>query len=173
LLFLPRHGSAHDIPPHRVNYRADVVALREQGATAVLAVNAVGSLAADAEPGMLVAIDPEKPEGSLLPSRGAYSRTVAGIVAGAGGVEPGMLMGQVGVAAVDGEHPVALTGRVYAKADISNGPIRPGDLLTTSDRAGHAMKATDWERSQGAVIGKALGSLDDETGLVLVLVGLQ
>jgi len=128
---------------------------------------------APVEPGMVVAIDPEHPEGSLVPSRGAYSRTVAGVVAGAGGIAPGMLMAQQGVAGADGEHPVALTGRVYAKADTSNGPIRPGDLLTTSDRTGYAMKATDWQRSQGAVVGKALGSLDEETGLVLVLVGLQ
>lgn len=125
------------------------------------------------EPGTVVTIDPDDPSGALIPSDGAYSRRVAGIVAGAGGIEPGMLMGQQGQPAVDGAHPVALTGRVYAKADTSNGPIRPGDLLTTSARAGHAMKATDWERSQGAVIGKSLGSLDEESGLVLVLVGLQ
>jgi hypothetical protein len=128
---------------------------------------------APVQPGMVVAIDPENPEGGLVPSRGAYSRTVAGVVAGAGGIAPGLLMAQQGVAGADGEHPVALTGRVYARVDTSNGPIRPGDLLTTSDRTGYAMKATDWQRSQGAVVGKALGSLDEETGLVLVLVGLQ
>jgi 5'-deoxy-5'-methylthioadenosine phosphorylase len=57
LLFLPRHGPVHDIPPHRVNYRANLVALQGQGAQAVLAVNAVGSMAPDAEPGMLVVPD--------------------------------------------------------------------------------------------------------------------
>jgi hypothetical protein len=128
---------------------------------------------APVEPGMVVAIDPANPEGGLVPSQGAYARTVAGIVAGAGGIEPGMLLYQENVAGADGDHPVALTGRVFARADTSNGPIRPGDLLTTSERTGYAMKASDWQRSQGAVIGKSLGSLDEETGLVLVLVGLQ
>jgi hypothetical protein len=124
------------------------------------------------EPGTIVAIDPVDP-GKLVVSEGAYNRTVAGVVAGAGGIQPGMLLRQEGVAEADGEHPVALTGRVYAKADTTNGPIRPGDLLTTSDRPGHAMKASDWQRSQGAVLGKAMSNLDQDTGLVLVLVGLQ
>jgi 5'-deoxy-5'-methylthioadenosine phosphorylase len=57
LFFLPRHGPRHDIPPHRVNYRANLLALQQQGVQAVLAVNAVGSLAADAEPGCLVVPD--------------------------------------------------------------------------------------------------------------------
>jgi hypothetical protein len=84
-----------------------------------------------------------------------------------------MLMHQEGVGETQGAHPVALTGRVYARADTSNGPIRPGDLLTTSARPGHAMKATDRERSPGSVVGKALSPLDETTGLVLVLVNLQ
>jgi len=68
---------------------------------------------------------------------------------------------------------VALTGRVYVWADASAGPIRPGDLLTTSDTAGLVMKVTDYERAQGAIIGKAMSSLDEGQGLILVLVGLQ
>lgn len=44
LLFLARHGDPHRIPPHRVNYRANLWALREAGATRVLAVNAVGGI---------------------------------------------------------------------------------------------------------------------------------
>jgi hypothetical protein len=98
---------------------------------------------------------------------------VAGVVAGAGGIEPGLLLAQRGTALVDGEHPVALSGRVYAKADTSGGPIRPGDLLTTSERPGHAMRAADRERAGGAVLGKAMTALDEGTGLVLVLVNLQ
>ena len=83
-----------------------------------------------------------------------------------------MLMGQAGTVA-DGSHPVALTGRVYCLADASNGPIEPGDLLTTSATPGHAMKVTDYSRAQGAVIGKSMESLQSGTGLVLVLVSLQ
>jgi len=53
------------------------------------------------------------------------------------------------------------------------GGIKPGDLLTTSDVPGHAMKATDFVRWQGAVIGKAMSALESGEGLVLVLVNLQ
>ena len=81
-------------------------------------------------------------------------------------------MHQEGVAETQGQHSVALTGRVYAKADTSNGPIRPGDLLTTSDRPGHAMRA-DPTQANGAILGKAMTSLDEQSGEVLVLIGLQ
>lgn len=122
-------------------------------------------------PGMVVCIDPSKP-GALAVSREPYDRKVAGILSGAGGVEPGMMMAQDGSPA-DGEHPVALTGRVYCLADASQDPIEPGDLLTTSSTAGHAMKVRDHARAQGAVIGKAMTSLETGRGLVLVLVNLQ
>jgi 5'-deoxy-5'-methylthioadenosine phosphorylase len=52
-LFLARHGHGHTIPPHRVNYRANLWALRDRGATAVLAVASVGCIAG-AAPGDLV-----------------------------------------------------------------------------------------------------------------------
>ncbi len=123
------------------------------------------------EPGLLVSIDPQR-AGELIVSSRAYDRTVAGVVSGAGGVRTGMLMGQSGSRA-DGAHPVALTGRVYCWADASNGAIEPGDLLTTSEVLGHAMKATEPSRSQGAIIGKAMTALSEGRGLVLVLVNLQ
>ena len=44
VLFLARHGHPHRIPPHQVNYRANLWALREAGARAVIAVNAVGGI---------------------------------------------------------------------------------------------------------------------------------
>jgi len=123
------------------------------------------------EPGMVVSIDPQRP-GKLVVSNKAYDRTVAGIVSGAGGIKPGMLMGQ-SASVGDGEHPVALTGRVYCWADASNDPIEPGDLLTTSDVPGHAMKVTDYAKAHGAILGKAMSSLESGKGLVLVLVSLQ
>lgn len=55
--FLPRHGVGHTVPPHLVNYRANIWALRELGVTQVLATNAVGSLRTDWRPGQLVAVD--------------------------------------------------------------------------------------------------------------------
>jgi hypothetical protein len=122
-------------------------------------------------PGMVVSIDPEHP-GHLMVSARAYDRRVAGIISGANGVKPGMLMGQKG-SEIDGANPVALTGRVYCWADTSQGEIEPGDLLTTSDTPGHAMKVADYRRAQGAILGKAMSSLASGKGLVLVLVSLQ
>jgi hypothetical protein len=78
---------------------------------------------------------------------------------------------QAGV--VDGDHVVAIAGRVYVKADATTAPITPGDLLTSSARAGHVMKAVDRDRAYGAVVGKAMSALNDGTGLVLVLVNLH
>jgi hypothetical protein len=83
-----------------------------------------------------------------------------------------MIMGQKGTGA-DGPQPVALSGRVWTRATDSNGAIAPGDLLTTSDRPGRAMKATDMAAAQGAILGKAMTALTEGTGLVLVLVTLQ
>lgn len=125
-----------------------------------------------AEPGMVVSIDPAR-AGELVIASRAYDRTVAGIISGAGGLNTGMMMGQQGTVA-HGEHPVALTGRVYCYVDGSYGAIQPGDLLTTSDTPGHAMKVTDHTAAQGAIIGKAMTALGaGEKGLVLVLVSLQ
>lgn len=123
------------------------------------------------EPGMVVSIDVDDP-GKLVVSDVTYDRTVAGVISGAGGVDTGMLMGHDGTLA-DGEYPVALTGRVYVWADASYGVIQPGDLLTTSNTPGHAMKVTDHEAAQGAILGKAMTSLDAGQGLILVLVTLQ
>ncbi len=123
------------------------------------------------EPGDVVVIDADQP-GHLLVSTKRYDRTVAGIISGAGGVKTGMLMGQVGTKA-DGKQSVALTGRVFVKADASKGAIRPGDLLTTSDLPGHAMKVSDHGLAQGAILGKAMTALNEGTGMVLVLVTLQ
>ncbi len=123
------------------------------------------------EPGMVVCIDSEHP-GELVVSSRAYDRTVAGVLSGAGGIQTGMLMGQTGTEA-DGKYPVALTGRVYVKADASCGNIRPGDLLTTAETPGHVMKVADYTKAQGATIGKAMSPLSEGQGLVLVLVALQ
>ncbi|MSP24166.1 MAG: S-methyl-5'-thioadenosine phosphorylase [Myxococcales bacterium] len=57
LLFLPRHGRGHRIPPHAINYRANICALKKLGASAVLSVSATGSLKESIAPGDLVVID--------------------------------------------------------------------------------------------------------------------
>jgi len=57
ILFLPRHGSPHRFPPHKVNYRANVWALKKAGADHVLGVFAVGGMGGDFSPGALAAPD--------------------------------------------------------------------------------------------------------------------
>ncbi len=122
--------------------------------------------------GMLVSIDEAHP-GSLIVSTDAYDNKVAGVISGAGGVKPGMMMGQKGTSA-NGAQPIAITGRVYVKADARGEAIRPGDLLTTSSLPGYAMKAADRKKRDGAVIGKAMTPLaKGATGEVLVLLGIQ
>ena len=54
VIFLARHGHGHTIPPHRVNYRANLWALKERGASAILAVASVGGIAPAYRPGDLV-----------------------------------------------------------------------------------------------------------------------
>jgi 5'-methylthioinosine phosphorylase len=57
VVFLPRHGSGRTIPPHVVNYRANVWALKQTGATDVIAVNAVGAIKPGLDDGSLIVPD--------------------------------------------------------------------------------------------------------------------
>jgi len=123
------------------------------------------------EPGMVVSIGGDA-LGELEISHRAYDHRVAGVISGAGDVQPGMLMGQSGTAA-DGQYPVALTGRVYVWVDADYAPVKAGDLLTTSDTPGHARTVLDHQKARGSVLGKAMSGLESGRGLVLTLVTLQ
>jgi 5'-methylthioadenosine phosphorylase len=57
VVFLARHGYGHTLPPHEVNYRANIWALKSVGVVRVLAVNAVGGVAANLGPGMMAVPD--------------------------------------------------------------------------------------------------------------------
>jgi 5'-methylthioadenosine phosphorylase len=57
LLFLPRHGRGHRVPPHQINYRANICALKMAGATHMLSISAVGSMREEIAPGHLVVVD--------------------------------------------------------------------------------------------------------------------
>lgn len=57
VVFLARHGEAHRLPPHLVNYRANIAALQAAGVTSVFAVTAVGGIGLDSGPGRLVLPD--------------------------------------------------------------------------------------------------------------------
>src|SRR5262249_61527016 len=111
--------------------------------------------------------------GQMRVASEAYDPTVAGIISGANGVNPGITLRHKGTVA-DGELPVASIGRVWCWCDAdANGAIQAGDLLTSSDTPGHAMKATDFAHANGAVIGKAMSRLKSGKGLVLVVVSVK
>ncbi|MFO0569827.1 MAG: S-methyl-5'-thioadenosine phosphorylase [Polyangiaceae bacterium] len=57
LLFVPRHGRGHRVPPHKINYRANIAALKLLGATHVLSLSAVGSMKEAIVPGHVVVVD--------------------------------------------------------------------------------------------------------------------
>lgn len=119
------------------------------------------------------------PEARILARSSSYEIDVsptsyAGVLSGANGIEPGLVLRAQHEAAVEGTHNLALSGRVYVRATAANGRIAPGDLLTASATAGYAMKATDdAQRTRGAVIGKAMSSLPSGRGFVLLLVQPQ
>ena len=122
------------------------------------------------EPGDVLAIDTEGPEGRIRLARKVADIAVFGIVSAEAGVilgegSPGEDAGAGG----DFWVPVAVAGLALAKVDASYGVIRPGDLLVSSATPGHAMKAPDVV-VVGTVIGKALEPLESGTGLIKMLV---
>jgi len=119
-------------------------------------------------PGNVMIIDPNNP-GQLTLSKYPYDSKVAGIVAGANDLGSGV---KLGTGQFDCD--VALAGRVYCNVDATYGAISPGDLLTTSPTPGYAMIVKDKDKSHGAILGKAMESLDKGVkGQILVLVTLQ
>jgi len=120
------------------------------------------------EPGDVLVIDPNAP-GKFLKANQTYSTLVAGIYS----TKPGTVGRRQTTAKTPDEVPMAMVGIVPTKVSAENGPIRSGDLLVASSTLGRAMKGTDRGLLTGAVIGKALGSLDSGTGVIEVLVTLQ
>ena len=98
-----------------------------------------------------------------------YSTRVLGIFA----TKPGVLASRSGVAVTGEELPVAMIGIVPAKASAENGPIQRGDLLVSASTPGHVMRATDRQLFTGAIVGKAMQSLDIGTGVIEIAVTLQ
>jgi hypothetical protein len=123
---------------------------------------------AEIEPGTVMVIDKD---GKLRQSNMPYDKRVAGVLSGAQNYKPGLVLDKRKSTSV--RKSVSLMGKVYCKADSQYGSIEVGDLLTTSKTPGHAMKAVDPVKAFGSVIGKALGSLSQEIGLIPILVTLQ
>jgi hypothetical protein len=120
------------------------------------------------EPGTVMVLGDE---GALFPSAKSHDRRVAGVIAGAGDFKPGIILDKQSSAG--NRQPVALFGKTFCKVDAGYGSIEIGDLLTTSDTPGHAMRASDPAKAFGAVIGKALCSLHSGKGLIPILIALQ
>ncbi len=121
----------------------------------------------DVEPGsVVVAVGPDE----IAVAQEACDRRVVGVASGAGNLRSAL---RLAARPGEGRVPVALTGRVYCKADAGHGPITLGNLLTTSTTEGHAMRVDDPAAAAGAIMGKALATLDDGRGLIPVLLTLQ
>ncbi len=118
-------------------------------------------------PGTVMVLDEES---KLVPSHEPYDAKVVGVISGAGAYKPGIILDRKGG---DNRQPIAMIGKVHCLVDAETHPIQVGDMLTTSEKQGHAMKAVQPGKAFGAVIGKALGSLSQGTGLIPVLVNLQ
>jgi len=120
--------------------------------------------------GTVVILDPDK-NNQVVASTQSYDTRVAGVIS----PQPGITLGERG----EGRVLVAASGRVRVKVDASNGPIKIGDLLVTSDKEGFAMKSLSVEfggvrmHRPGTLIGKALEPLAQGSGEILVLLSLQ
>ncbi len=115
-------------------------------------------------PGSVVSVDPKLPSGVIRSTR-AYDEKMLGVIS----TKPGMLIGGDDLLDGKGGLPVflALAGRVPVMVTDENGPIAPGDYLTSSSKPGLAMRAT----RAGPVIGKALtGFSGPGDGVVTVFV---
>lgn len=121
----------------------------------------------DAEPGdVMVLCGRER----VSPCTEPYDRRVAGVISGAASRRTGLILGGGG----DGlSRLVALSGTVFCKVDATVEPVAAGDLLTTSARPGHAMRASDERRAFGAVLGKATVDLAEGAALIPILVALH
>lgn len=115
------------------------------------------------EAGDVVELDPNVPK-RYRKARGPYSKLVAGVIS----TQPGMILGAHEHS--EGRALLALVGRVPVKVTTENGPIHPGDLLTSSSKPGYAMRCESIARCEGAIIGKALESIDAGEGVIVILV---
>lgn len=123
---------------------------------------------AGAEPGTVMVVDDA---GTLAPCSSCYDKRVVGVVSGAGDHKVAIRL----------DHrpsdrtrcPIALIGKVFCKVDAAQGGVEAGDLLTTSDTPGFAMKANPTALTTGAIVGKALRPLAEGRGLIPILVGAR
>jgi hypothetical protein len=107
----------------------------------------------------------------LHESQHAYDKRVAGVISGAGDYKPAIVLDKQ--PASGNRSAIALLGKAFCKVDAGYASVEVGDLLTTSDTPGHAMKAVNSTKAFGAVVGKALRPLSQGCGLIPILIALQ
>jgi len=120
-----------------------------------------------AEPGTILELDPQEP-GAYRPSQGACSMLVGGVVS----TEPGFVLGSPThylLPTTNAQALLALSGIVPVKVTNEAGPILPGDLLVSSSTPGYAMRWAGPGPCPCALVGKALGPMTDDRGMILVL----
>jgi len=143
------------------NVRADGSYLGGGGDYAELLPGAAGL-----EPGDVLVIGPD---GQLARSTQPFQTSVAGVYS----TQPGFIAGAGDESSeLKDQIPLAVVGIVPVKVTAENGPIQPGDLLTTSSVPGHAMRCGA-NPQVGTVIGKALEPLAEGIGVIKILVVLQ
>ncbi len=168
-------GTGTEVPPEKLTVRGNILIQNSSGVNVAEIGQGLDyaegfdvTEAADIGAGTVLVIDSDNP-GKLTLSRSAYDSKVAGIVAGAKGLGSGV---RLGIGQFD--YDVALAGRVYCNVDTTQAAVQAGDLLTTSPIPGYAMKATDYDKARGAILGKAMQKLEHgQKEQILVLVTLQ
>lgn len=112
------------------------------------------------------------PDGHMIRCTEPYQTSVVGVFSTEPGFVGGYRTDEDGSPLDPGQIPLAVLGIVPARVSAEGGSIAPGDLLVTSATPGHAMRAGA-DPPVGTVVGKALESLEDGTGIILMLVVLQ
>jgi hypothetical protein len=121
-------------------------------------------------PGTVVVLNRDK-NNEVRPSSTSYDTAVAGVVS----TQPGIILGEGSAT----KEMIATTGRVKVHVTAANGAIHVGDLLTTSDLSGVAMKSLPLDlggtkiHRPGTLIGKALEPLASGEGDILVLLSMH
>jgi len=141
----------------------------QTGGADVAEAFAVEGNTADYEPGDVLEISASA-DRTVVKSSTPYSSLVAGVYA----TKPGVVLTEdPSSVTVTDKVPMGVIGVIPTKVCNENGPIRRGDILVTSGRAGYAMKADLDKLKPGQAIGKALENFEGMTGKIKVLVNVR
>jgi hypothetical protein len=111
-------------------------------------------------------------DGKLTECHKFADTMVAGVLTGRNLWRPGIVLDRQ--TASDGRWPLAVAGKAMCKVEVILEPIKVGDLLMTSETAGHATKIADGTTPKaGTIIGKALQDLETGSGVIPILVCLR